>query len=77
MEVADVDPLESLSELEGISEAVPTPGEAKVQRESLKKQRREAAKNDVISRPVIRGADEETARMLRGSNSDKVIKRRE
>lgn len=74
MDIADVNPLESLSELEGASEAVPTGEETKEKKELLKKKRRDQAKEEVASRQVIHG-DEKMAKMLRGANTEKSIKR--
>lgn len=71
MEVADIDPLQSLSAVSAIADRV-----SATKPTSVKKQKQKQAEEEIINRPVIRGVDEATARMLRGGNSEKTIKPR-
>ncbi len=70
MEVADIDPLESFAGLNALvaKNSVSKPMTAR-------KARQKEAETEVINRPVIRGVDEATSKLLRGGgNAAKAVK---
>lgn len=64
MEVADVNPLQSFTNLGQLGERV------------SKGPKKKKVDEEIISRPVIRGASEEESRLIRSGNEEKVIKRK-
>ena len=70
MEVADIDPLESFA---GLNALVTKTAANKPM--TARKARQKEAESEIISRPVIRGADEVTSKLMRGgANAEKAIR---
>jgi hypothetical protein len=75
MAVVDMNPLQNFSNIEMLVSR--NPHSQQPVGGGVRRQRQSAASEEIVNRPVIRGADEQTARMLRGGgNSEKSIKSR-